>query len=167
MAQSKHILLLVRAWGKRSSHSVDRGHAPPAASHSPWPRFVPANISEFLFKSCCFLIFLLHNSFLSIILPTYLLPPNSSTLCSHTTRFCTAAPLRSSLCSGFVFALFQPPSPLCQGAAGQCLGLTAQCLAFPGKIQGLEQKEWKSHPPAAPGLAKGAAATWRSSPSVC
>lgn len=98
MAQSKHILLLVRAWGKRSSHSVDWGHAPPAASHSPWPRFVPASISEFLFKSCSV------SWFFSYIIPSFPLF-FQLTFCPQTAARSAHTPLVSAL-----LPLSAPPS---------------------------------------------------------
>lgn len=165
MAQSKHFLLLIHAWGKRSSHSVDREHAPPAASHSPWPRFVPANISEFLLESCSV------SWFFSYIIPSFPLF-FQLTFCPQTAARFAHIPLVSAL-----LPLSAPPS---------ARGLHLPCSSHQTPSDRVQMDSFwdslhsawhplgryrassrKSHPPAVPGLAKGAAATWRSSPSMC
>lgn len=115
MAQSKHFLLLIHAWGKRSSHSVDREHAPPAASHSPWPRFVPANISEFLLESCSV------SWFFSYIIPSFPLF-FQLTFCPQTAARSAHTPLVSAL-----LPLSAPPS-----ARGLCLPCSSHQAPLPG-----------------------------------
>lgn len=168
MAQPKHFLLLVRAWGKRSGHSVDWGHAPPAASHRPRPMFVPANLPEFLLESCSV------SGFFSYIIPSFPLffqlifhpgsfaPKQQHALLTHH-LFLHRCPSPLLPLLGFVFALLQATKHPLSGWSWTVFGALRNAWDSLGRYRASS----RNGRPAAPGLAKGAAATWRSSPSVC
>lgn len=76
----------------------------------------------------CFWIFLLHNSFLSIILPTYLSPrllcPQTAACSAHTPLVSAPLPLSTPPSAwGSCLPCSKQPSTLWQGEVGQCLGL--------------------------------------------